>query len=372
MHPTIDAYILMAGLMKEIGQSDEAVGMFQYLAETADKDDLFTIAIDGILNMLVDAPPRPKTVQWARRVTLERIARRHDKPYLFQLLSDLSAEVQDTPGQMLALESACPGRTRVAVRCYHDGGPGQGRCPQPSRRRRCPPPGDGPAPIGGSCRRGSALDLGEAFEGQGRPFSRNSTFALSRSSCDGPMYQRRAASKFEGADFVSTRGNVRSRVGDPTLGCAARLQGGGGPGEPRRGRRCPQLYARAMDLMLRRRPQRQQRSRRRSRGRVVRQSQRRRLRAEPERVWSGLVATMGAAELSTWWAAQTHLRPNSNRRSSCVQVDRGRRAEQAGTAGRFPRLQSRGEHDAAHGHGLGSHGPGRWPRSTARPGVPGR
>ena len=100
----IEVYLLLADLMVKRGQRDRAVGMFQALAETAEKDDLFTVAIDGLLN--VDAP-RP-VLEWAQRVTLARIAGRPDKNYLYQLYSDLSEEMRDTPGMMRAGEAALP------------------------------------------------------------------------------------------------------------------------------------------------------------------------------------------------------------------------------------------------------------------------
>ena len=56
--------------------------------------------------MLVDAPPRPKMVEWARRITLERLAAREDAPYLYQLLADLAAETNDQAGQLAALENS--------------------------------------------------------------------------------------------------------------------------------------------------------------------------------------------------------------------------------------------------------------------------
>ncbi len=111
-HPErIDTYLLLSNLQKELGRHSRTAGMFQYLAETADKDDLFTIAIDGILNMRdgranTGAPDR--LVDWARRIVLERISRRADKLYLYRLLADLSAELGDTPGAIRALKMALP------------------------------------------------------------------------------------------------------------------------------------------------------------------------------------------------------------------------------------------------------------------------
>ena len=113
-HPDrIESYLLLANLLKEMGETDRAVGMFQYLAENAKQDDLFTIAIDGLLNM----EARGRVMQWARRITLERLAGRDDKNYLYQLLADLSAEVNDKTGQIRAMENslAVSGNRRLSV-----------------------------------------------------------------------------------------------------------------------------------------------------------------------------------------------------------------------------------------------------------------
>lgn len=111
-HPErIDTYLLLSNLQKELGRHARSAGMFQYLAETAEKDDLFTIAIDGILNMRdgrsnTGAPDR--LVEWARRIVLERISRRSDKLYLYRLLADLAEELDDRDGTIRALKTALP------------------------------------------------------------------------------------------------------------------------------------------------------------------------------------------------------------------------------------------------------------------------
>jgi hypothetical protein len=111
-HPErIDGYLLLSNIMKELGRFGRSAGMFQYLAATAEKDDLFTIAIDGILNMRdgrQNAGAPDSLVKWARRVTLERLARRPDKFYLYQLVADLSEEVNDSPMAIRSLKAALP------------------------------------------------------------------------------------------------------------------------------------------------------------------------------------------------------------------------------------------------------------------------
>ncbi|MFT5198939.1 MAG: tetratricopeptide (TPR) repeat protein [Planctomycetota bacterium] len=98
----IESWLLLGNLLKETGQTQRAIRIFQHLAETAEKDDLFTIAIDGLLNL--EAPP--STMSWAKRITLERIAGRNDKAYLYQLVADLAEASDDDKGVLIALESS--------------------------------------------------------------------------------------------------------------------------------------------------------------------------------------------------------------------------------------------------------------------------
>ncbi|MCB9890565.1 MAG: hypothetical protein H6832_08455 [Planctomycetes bacterium] len=110
-HPErIDTYLLISNLMRETGHEMDAARMFQYLAQTADKDDLFTIAIDGLLNLRAQRGTRvPKsTVEWALRVTFERLATRSDKFYLYRLIADLAAELEDMKLAIRTLKSGIP------------------------------------------------------------------------------------------------------------------------------------------------------------------------------------------------------------------------------------------------------------------------
>lgn len=100
----IDAYLLLGQALQTINRGRQAVGLFQYLVENAEKDDLFTIAVDGLLNARAGAP----VIRWARRILLERVASREDRVYLFQLVSDLAEELRDEGMKRRALEEILP------------------------------------------------------------------------------------------------------------------------------------------------------------------------------------------------------------------------------------------------------------------------
>ena len=115
----IDTHLLVANLMRATGREMEAARRFQYLASTAKRDDLFTIAIDGILNLRAqDDTQVPKSVvDWAMRVTLERLAERSHRFYLHRLAADLAEEMGDMPMSIRTLTAGIPvaGERRTAL-----------------------------------------------------------------------------------------------------------------------------------------------------------------------------------------------------------------------------------------------------------------
>ncbi len=262
-HPErIDSYLLMAGLMKQVDQSDRAVGMFQYLAETAERDDLFTIAIDGLLNMVVDAPPRPKMLQWARRITLERLAAREDAPYLYQLLSDLSEETDDEDGQLAALENslaaAGPRRASILRELMDLCKPAQGSFGSPQRdgdRSRQLAFGRRLVGLGELVPPEVYLDLGDAFLEEGDEASAARTFDLTLEFPDGELYQQQSAERFEKAGYVERALERYQRVLSaspsdiPLLAKVGELEEALG-----RDASALPLYSRALDILLRRKP----------------------------------------------------------------------------------------------------------------------
>ena len=114
LHPeNSDNLLLMADLMKTANRRDEAVAILQYVAEHADDDAEFVVAIDGIINMIGArtfteelTPQMRRTFRWAARIILERIAGHNDKFYLYQLLGEIAQEIGDTEAEFRAVENS--------------------------------------------------------------------------------------------------------------------------------------------------------------------------------------------------------------------------------------------------------------------------
>lgn len=81
----IEAYLLWGKAMKAAGKGERAAARFQNLAEEAREDDLFAVAVDGLLNL--EAPP--KALRSALRRVYARIAADPDKMFLYRLAADL-------------------------------------------------------------------------------------------------------------------------------------------------------------------------------------------------------------------------------------------------------------------------------------------
>ena len=113
-HPThSDNLLLMGELLKESNRTDEAVAVFQYVAEHSKNDNEFVVAIDGILNMIGQNRfgfrlPRQHqaTFRWAHRIILERITSKEDRFYLYTLLGEIATETLDTEAEFVAIENS--------------------------------------------------------------------------------------------------------------------------------------------------------------------------------------------------------------------------------------------------------------------------
>ncbi len=192
----IDSYLLLANVMKGLGQTQRAIGMFQYLAQHAAKDDLFTIAIDGLLNMEAN----PATMKWARRTVYERIAMHAEKIYLHRLCADLSEELGDVEGMLQAIESALPlaGQQRVPfLRELMDTSAQFGMRAESLRfGRRLIASGELVPPQ-------VYLDLGEALLADGDVVAAEKTFSRASDVPDQAAFRLKVAASFEKAGFLN-------------------------------------------------------------------------------------------------------------------------------------------------------------------------
>lgn len=242
-HPErVDTWLLVSNTLKDLGRHDLSAGMFQYLAATAPKDDLFTIAIDGILNMRDGRQNRgapDRLVKWARRCAMERVATRPNKLYLYQLVADLSDEVNDTGMAIRALKAALPvageqrtpllrelmakakpGGRRIGMGIVHIIGPGGivirqggmgGGADQPTREdhlmfgRRLLGQGEVVPP-------GVYLELGEAFLGAGEVVNAARTFGAASQLPEFDELQRKIAASFETARYPKEALRVYERI----------------------------------------------------------------------------------------------------------------------------------------------------------------
>ncbi|MBN2491193.1 MAG: VWA domain-containing protein [Planctomycetes bacterium] len=113
-HPDrIEDHLLLGNVMRDDGRRDQALRMFLDLLERADQDDLFTVAVDGLLNLGADRA----TLRVAERRVKERIAQRPSKAFLFQLAADLAEELRNPEAQvsMTALMAVVAGERRSAI-----------------------------------------------------------------------------------------------------------------------------------------------------------------------------------------------------------------------------------------------------------------
>ncbi len=108
-----DNLLLLADVMDNSGRTDEALAILQYFAENAVEDNDFVVAVDGVLNLIGTTTffqqPDPDALDklaWTKRVILERIARRANRFYLYELLADIAREQGDTEASFLALENS--------------------------------------------------------------------------------------------------------------------------------------------------------------------------------------------------------------------------------------------------------------------------
>ena len=267
-HPErIDTWLLLGNAMKSLGRTNEAIGMFAQLAETADKDDLFTVAVDGLLNMRAKEPQ----LRFALRLVLARLAQNHDRLYLYQLAADLFEELNDTQGRLRAIEGALPssGEQRAQLlRELMDVARGRGTGSytvvqgmvverrgggdEPRRLaygRRLIGLGDAVPPQ-------VYLELGDAFLAEGDIANAQKTFARARDLPDYGAFQRQVAESFEREGYLPAALEIYERaMASQGLDDKLLLKTGELNEILGRDDRAVALYQRGLEVMLARFPQ---------------------------------------------------------------------------------------------------------------------
>lgn len=103
-----DNYLLVSDLLKKQDRIDEAIFLLQYVMEGTGEDDLFVVAVDGIMNMVGGRESSQKfqaVLEWTRRLVLERLAAGPNKIYLYRVLAEVSDALNDQAANFAAIEN---------------------------------------------------------------------------------------------------------------------------------------------------------------------------------------------------------------------------------------------------------------------------
>ncbi len=96
-----DSYLEIGNQLQALQQTPRAVGMYQYLLESSESEEISWVALDGILNLQPDSP----TLEWARRMALLRVSTAPNQFEYYRQIADLSLDLEDGERQLAALYS---------------------------------------------------------------------------------------------------------------------------------------------------------------------------------------------------------------------------------------------------------------------------
>ncbi|MCA8966530.1 MAG: hypothetical protein KDC48_16740, partial [Planctomycetes bacterium] len=101
VHPErVETFLLLGNALRDAGQRERAIGTFQELLLRPLPDDLFVVAVDGLLNM--EAPK--EVVAAAARAVRLRLSARPDQVFLHRVLQDLLETLGDDAGRLAELQ----------------------------------------------------------------------------------------------------------------------------------------------------------------------------------------------------------------------------------------------------------------------------
>lgn len=248
-HPDrVEVFLLWGNAMKSAGRTDRAIGKFQTLVEDVAEEDLFAVAVDGLLNLNA----KPAALRCAVRRVFSRIAARPNRVFLYQLACDLlealgrSRQMSDIMEQAIVVAGE---RRGPMLRELMDGARADGRTDRVIEFGRSL------LGLGEELPPQVFLDLGEAMIKEGDLALAERVFDRAAVSGDFSTIRQRAASSFEDANLPVRAERILREllISEPD----------NVPLLIRSGALCEQLgdfdrafaqYERAADLMLRRLP----------------------------------------------------------------------------------------------------------------------
>ncbi|HSA26968.1 MAG TPA: VWA domain-containing protein [Phycisphaerae bacterium] len=244
----IEVLLLWSNALKAAGQAERAVVRFQNLVEETEEDDLFTVAVDGLLNLQA----RPAVMRSAVRRVYARIAARPEKVFLYPLAVDL-LETMNRRERMESVLEQCvvvAGERRGALlRELMEGAKADGRVVQQVDFGRSL------LALGEEVPPGVFLDLGEAMVKQGKFALAERVFERAALDGDFSAVQQQVASYYEDANLPAHADRIIREllIGEPDN---VRLLIRSGALSEQLGQhdRAFGQYYRAADLMLRRLP----------------------------------------------------------------------------------------------------------------------
>jgi predicted Zn-dependent protease len=248
-HPDrIEAYLLWANAMRDAGQAEQAITRLQGLVEEAAEDDLFAVAVDGLLNL--DA--KPVVLRSALRRVYTRIAAEPDKVYLYNLAVDLLEAIGQVAPARTVLEQAVivAGERRVQLlRELMDGARADGQFDRVIMYGRSL------AALGEQVPPQVYLDLGEAMIKAGQLSSAERVFERAGLEDDVSTIQQRVAGYYDEAGMPAAAERlIRQLLVAQPDNVALLIRAGGLNEQVGDDARAYEQYDRAVDLMLRRLP----------------------------------------------------------------------------------------------------------------------
>lgn len=101
LHPErVETFLLLGNALRSAGERELAIGTFQELLLRPLPDDLFVVAVDGLLNM--EAPP--EVLAAAARAVRLRLSARPDQVFLHRVLQDLLEAIGDDGDRLMELQ----------------------------------------------------------------------------------------------------------------------------------------------------------------------------------------------------------------------------------------------------------------------------